>query len=337
MRAAAILGLGSSTRDLKPFQQDSQVEWEVGLPAEREGLEAILVFGGDGTVHRHLSALVKLGLPVLVVPAGSGNDFARALGLSSVHDSVTAWRGFLTTAGQVRGVDLGVIKPLAVSDSYQGTPSGAPQPAPVRSRLEPLSSPDHVARSNLPVPYNNADRLARSSSAVYFSCAAGVGLDGEIARRANSLPQWLRAHGGYALSLPGALLGFQSFDLKLSVVQGEPAEFRLRTQQPVMAAVFANTPVYGGGMKIAPKAKMNDGLLDVCVIRAISKFKLLSVFPSVYFGKHLGIHEVDYFPASQVRVETAHPLDVYADGEYVCRTPIEVAVAHSALRVIIPG
>jgi diacylglycerol kinase family enzyme len=337
MRAAAILGLGSSTRDLKPFQQDSQVEWEVGLPAEREGLDAILVFGGDGTVHRHLSAMVKLGLPVLVVPAGSGNDFARALGLSSVRDSVTAWRGFLTTAGRVRDVDLGVIKPLAVSDSYQDTPSGVPQPAPLRSRLEPLSSPDHFARSNLPVPHNNADRSARSRSAVYFCCAAGVGIDGEIARRANSLPRWLRAHGGYALSLPGALLGFQPFDLILSVVQGEPAEFRRRTQQPVMAAVFANTPVYGGGMKIAPTAKMNDGLLDVCVIRAISKFKLLSVFPSVYFGKHLGIREVDYFPAFQVRVETAHPLDVYADGEYVCRTPIEVAAGHSALRVIIPG
>ena len=79
MRAAAIFGLGSSTRDLRPFQGDAQVQWEVGQPAQSEGLDAILIFGGDGTVHRHLAALVKLQLPVLVVPAGSGNDFARAL------------------------------------------------------------------------------------------------------------------------------------------------------------------------------------------------------------------------------------------------------------------
>src|SRR6266568_1676171 len=96
MRAAAILGLGSSTRDLKPFQHDPQVEWVMGLPADREGIDAILVFGGDGTVHRHLGALVKLGRSVLVVPAGSGNDFARALGLLSVHDSVAAWQKFST-------------------------------------------------------------------------------------------------------------------------------------------------------------------------------------------------------------------------------------------------
>lgn len=297
MRAAAIFGLGSSTRDLKPFQQDSQVEWEFGLPADGEGLDAILVFGGDGTVHRHLGALVKLGLPVLVVPAGSGNDFARALGLFAVRDSAAAWQRFSAGGNNVRSVDLGLIRPC--------------------------EAPSDTSLSGIRKP-------------VYFSCAAGVGLDGEIARRANTLPRWLRAHGGYALSLPAALLRFRPFDLKLSVAQGDPPEFRLRTQQPVMAAVFANTPVYGGGMRIAPKARMNDGLLDVCVIREISKLKLLSVFPSVYLGKHLGIHEVDYFTTAQVRMATKHPLDVYADGEYVCATPVEIGVERSALRVITP-
>jgi diacylglycerol kinase (ATP) len=332
MRAAAIFGLGSSTRDLRPFQRDSQVEWVVGQPAQSEALDAILVFGGDGTVHRHLGALVKLGLPVLVVPAGSGNDFARALGLLSVRDSAAAWRKFVAGAGNVRVVDLGVITALTVTDSYQGMPSGVPQPSFRGSRPRPLSSPDDATRPD--TPYSSPGPSENSRS-VYFSCAAGVGLDGEIARRANSLPRWLRAHGGYALSLPAALLRFRPFDLKLSVTQGEQGEFCLRTQQPVVAAVFANTPVYGGGMRVAPKAKMDDGLLDVCVIRDISKPKLLSVFPSVYLGKHLGIREVDYFPAAHVRVETERPLDVYADGEYVCRTPVEVGVARQALKVIL--
>jgi diacylglycerol kinase (ATP) len=336
MRAAAILGLGSSTRNLKPFQQDSQVQWVIGLPAERAGIDAILVFGGDGTVHRHLGALVKLGLPVLVVPAGSGNDFARAIGLFSVRDSASAWQRFAATRGNVRVVDLGVITPIAVRASYQGTPSDVPQQNPLQPPLQPMSSPERVARSAA-VPFNSLDRKEASGAAVYFSCAAGVGLDGEIARRANSLPRWLRAHGGYALSLPAALVRFRSFDLKLSVAKGEPAQFCLRTQQPVVAAVFANTPVYGGGMRVAPRAKMDDGLLDVCVIHDISKLKLLSVFPSVYLGRHLGISEVDYFPSAKVRVETDRPLDVYADGEYVCPTPVEVGVANSALRVIVPG
>jgi diacylglycerol kinase (ATP) len=343
MRAAAILGLGSSTRDLKPFQQGSQVDSVIGLPAASEGLEAILIFGGDGTVHRHLAALVQLRLPVLVVPAGSGNDFARALGIQSERDSVAAWRKFLASPTNVRDVDLGVIAPpatitcLAAPDSKQGTPSVVPLQTPLRAQLQSLPSPENAARSDLRAQYATLTPSDKSARPIYFSCAAGVGLDGEISRRANALPRWLRAHGGYALSLPAALASFRPFDLKLSVARGAPAEFCLRTQQPVVAAVFANTPFYGGGMRIAPKARLDDGLLDACVIRDLPKLKLLSLFPSVYLGKHLGIKEVDYFLAGSVRIETDHPRDVYADGEYVGRTPVEVGVTKNALRVIIPA
>jgi diacylglycerol kinase (ATP) len=296
MRAAVIFGLGSSTHDLKPFQVGTNTEWVIGLPASSAGLDAILVFGGDGTVHRHLGALVRLGLPVLVVPAGSGNDFARALGLHRVRDSLAAWRTFASGGANVRTTDLGLITPLS-SAGEASVPSGASH---------------------------------------YFSCAAGVGLDGEIARRANALPRWLRRHGGYALSLPGALLRFRPFRLKLRTSQGMgDTEFFPRSEQPVVAAVFANTPVYGGGMRIAPRARMDDGQLDVCLIGDISKLKLVGVFPTVYFGRHLGIREVEYFTANRARVETERPLDVYADGEYVCHTPFEAGVARGALRVVV--
>src|SRR5271165_6089852 len=96
MRAAAIFGLGCSPYNLKPFQtnESQQIEWRVGMPAASDQADAVLLFGGDGTIHRHLGQLVKLGLPVLVVPAGSGNDFARALGLRTRRDSLAAWKGF---------------------------------------------------------------------------------------------------------------------------------------------------------------------------------------------------------------------------------------------------
>jgi len=293
MRAAAILGLGSTSRDLQPFQLGN-TEWTIGLPTSAGGLEAILVFGGDGTVHRHLRALVHLELPVLVVPAGSGNDFARALGLLRVSDSLALWQKFSVHATAARRVDLGIITPVGPASGITSDPT-------------------------------------------YFSCAAGVGLDGEIARRANALPRWLRAHGGYALSLPGALLGLQPFALKLETTTQQPIPSGLcRDNHRFVAAIFANTPVYGGGMRIAPKAQMDDGLLDVCVIRDISKLKLLSVFPTVYFGRHLGIREVGYFSISCARVETERPLDIYADGEYVCPTPVEIGLAPGALNVIAP-
>ena len=94
MRAAAIFGLGTSPAALQPFQSNSKTEWLEGLPASTQSADAILIFGGDGTIHRHLPALVRLQLPVLIVPAGSGNDFARALKLRSARDSLRTWQDF---------------------------------------------------------------------------------------------------------------------------------------------------------------------------------------------------------------------------------------------------
>ena len=114
MRAAVIFGLGTSPSDLKPFQTNSPTQWLQGLPASSADADAILVFGGDGTIHRHLPALARLHLPVLIVPAGSGNDFARALNLRSMRDSLRAWRAFEAGKIQSRGIDLGVIVESAV-------------------------------------------------------------------------------------------------------------------------------------------------------------------------------------------------------------------------------
>src|SRR5712691_11772990 len=111
MRAAATFGLNSSSRDLKPFQDISQAVWTIGLPAAANEADVILVFGGDGTVHRHLAGLVELGLPVLMVPAGSGNDFARALNLHSVRDSLGAFKRFAAGPSNVRRVVLEVVTP----------------------------------------------------------------------------------------------------------------------------------------------------------------------------------------------------------------------------------
>jgi len=118
--------------------------------------------------------------------------------------------------------------------------------------------------------------------------------------------------------------------------ESSEAQWSIRSDRPTMLAAFANTPLYGGGMKIAPRAKMDDGLLDVCIVEAVDPFKLFCMFPTVYGGRHLNIREVEYFQTMRVRVETEHPLDVYADGEYVCRTPVEVGVDRAALKVVVP-
>ena len=114
-------------------------------------------------------------------------------------------------------------------------------------------------------------------------------------------------------------------------------EWKIRSHQPALLAAFANTPLYGGGMKVAPQAKMDDGLLDVCLVGAVAPLRLLRLLPTVYTGQHLKIKEVESFDSSRLRVETESPMDVYADGEYVCRTPIEISVQSAALKIVTPG
>lgn len=106
-----------------------------------------------------------------------------------------------------------------------------------------------------------------------------------------------------------------------------------KLRQTLLAA-FANTQFYGDGMRIAPQADPADGLLDVCRIWTMSAFALVSMFPTVYFGKHLLSSKVDYSRAERVRVETETPLEIYADGEFVCETPAEISIAPAALHVI---
>lgn len=283
MHAAAILGAGKNiARAVDKFRRKARVEWTSLV----EQADIAVLFGGDGTLHRHLATLVELELPLLVIPCGSGNDFARALNLRSVGDAVRAWGKFAETGSNLRSVDLGTIR-------WSGNGTGS-------------------RRSN------------------YFSSIAGVGLDSEVAKRANALPRWLRSNGGYALSAPREFVRFAPFSMKFAL-DGASAAF-----QPSLLAAVANAPSYGGGMKIAPQARLDDGKLDVCVVRAMDKFKLFCLFPTVYFGRHLDFREVEYAQSPAVKIETECPLDVYADGEYAGQTPVEFGVAPSVLKVIVP-
>ncbi len=286
MRAAAILGLGTSLANLQPFQTASSTSWVQGLPACSNDADAIVIFGGDGTIHRHLPALARLQLPVLVVPAGSGNDFARALHLRSMRDSLHAWRNFEAGKLQPRAIDLGVIQAGVDADS------------------------EH-----------------------YFCCVANCGLDSLTARRANQLPRWLRAHGGYALALLPALFNLPATPMRLTRWNSN-SEHRKENFQPTLLAAFANTQFYGDGMRIAPQADPTDGQLDICRIATMDPVKLFCMFPTVYFGRHLRSPEVEYSKAARVLVESESPLEIYADGEFACETPAEIAVAPGALRVI---
>ncbi len=286
MRAAAILGPNATNKDVSAFE--AAFSERIPIVAEiTSDFDAVLIFGGDGTVHRHLPAAIASRVPVLCVPVGSGNDFARALGIRSIADALTAWRAFHEKPATIHWVDVGEI--------------------------------------------SCGDDDGRVRTALYC-CVAGVGLDSAVNRRANRLPSWLRRRGGYVLSLPAALVSFTPPRVAVEMSEGEDVR---RIDEPAMLVAFANAPSYGHGMRIAPGAALDDGKLNVCFVRRTSKLRLLRLFPSVYAGSHLQLREIAYSQCSAVRVESDRPLDLYADGEYVGRTPAELRVLPRALPVLV--
>ena len=289
MRVLAILGPRAREQELVPFRAAGAEIRAAESPADDAHADAVLVLGGDGTVQRHLAALVRTQLPLLVVPGGSGNDFARALGLRAKDDARRAWQRFLGGGKNLKSIDVGVL---------------------------------HFAAAGA------------ANSPAYFGCAAGAGVDAEVARRANSMPPWLRGNGGYFLAALPALLRFQARPITVTATQ-QDGKLARALSEPGILAVAANAPWYGHGMRIAPHAELTDGQLEVCFVRRVGKWRLLRLFPKVYRGRHLGVPEVEYFRATRLRLQSESPLNVHADGELVGSTPVEISVQPRALPVIV--
>ena len=110
MRAAAVLGPGLDDSALEPFRSPGT---EISLLKDLSPiapLDALLVFGGDGTVHHQLAFAAERKIPLLVVPHGSGNDFAINIGICDREAALNLWRDFQAGKASVRELDLGVLK-----------------------------------------------------------------------------------------------------------------------------------------------------------------------------------------------------------------------------------
>jgi diacylglycerol kinase (ATP) len=278
MRVATLLGPRASESSLEPFRNEN-VDLLNGFPDDAEA-DAALIFGGDGTVHRYLPQLYANKVPALVVPKGSGNDFAHALGISSERVALRAWKEFLLGRKNIRQIDLGLIR--------------------------------------------------KGEEQILFCCVAGAGLDAEANARANRMPPWMRSSVGYPVAALQALFSFAPAEIQVITESREE-------KRPAILVAVGNAHRYGGGVKIVPQAILDDGLLDICLVGQISKLKVLFCLPSIYFGGHTRLKEVEYFRARTVRIESNPILDVYADGELACRTPVEITLQPKSLAAIVPS
>jgi diacylglycerol kinase (ATP) len=289
-RALAITGPRSAASHLTPFRNSfPRIAFELlehpGFDEVRSALatkpDCVLLFGGDGTLNRYLDLLLEAQIPVLMVPTGSGNDFAMANGVKSAADALAVFQSWEAGAAATRNVDIAEV---ALTDA-----SGAG----VRK---------------------------------HFACCVNIGVDAEAVYRANRLPNWLKARGGYLI---GAVLALFEF---------RPQRYTIITDASVSETVWfiagLNTPTYGGGLKIAPHASVTDQKLELVACGAVSRLTLLRYMPRLFSGRVRDIPFLHFQTVGNFRVETATPQPVCADGEVLGFTPMEVNFAARSLPVI---
>ena len=170
--------------------------------------------------------------------------------------------------------------------------------------------------------------LGRAGNTVY-GCIAGAGFDSVVTRYANDRVHRLRGSWAYAWSILRCLKAYRPEPLKVvSDVQEFVGE--------VIFAVVGNNVSYGGGIYLTPRAKLDDGLLDVCIVPYMGILEFLSWVPRAYRGEHLKHPRIIYFQAHRVSLSATSRLELFGDGEFVQELPVTIEIIPRALPVIVP-
>ncbi|WP_044340302.1 diacylglycerol/lipid kinase family protein [Rossellomorea aquimaris] len=151
----------------------------------------------------------------------------------------------------------------------------------------------------------------------HFVNNIGIGFDAQVARKANrsSFKKWLNKWSLGQLIYPILLckeaFTFKPFTLSITV-DGKEQRFH-----KVWFVTISNQPFFGGGMKIAPQACPRDGYIDMTLVHGLSRWKLLLVFLSVFFGKHTAFKEVSTCSGKRMTIQSSQDVPVHADGDTI--------------------
>jgi YegS/Rv2252/BmrU family lipid kinase len=162
-----------------------------------------------------------------------------------------------------------------------------------------------------------------------FVGIASLGFDSEANRIANEAPAAL----GRLVYVYGALRALAAWqEARFTVdVDGERAEF------DGWSVAAANSAFYGGGMRLAPHARLDDGALDVVTVGDISRLRCARMLPKVFRGTHIHEPSVTVRRGAEVHVSADRPFTVYADGDPIGSLPITLRAVPAALRVLLPA
>ncbi|WP_069388124.1 diacylglycerol/lipid kinase family protein, partial [Cellulosimicrobium cellulans] len=258
LRAAGhdVLHLGAPSLPLAQESADTAVRGD-------HPVDALVVVGGDGMVHLGVNAVAGTGVPLGVVAVGTGNDFAHALDL----------------------------------------PTRAVDPC-VDALLHTLDHTDHARERRV-----DAARVtgAHLPGPRWYAGVLSAGVDAAVTAHANAAT-WPRGRSRYARSALREISRYRPYGYRVTLdgVQGPdgddppalvagvpvtvepgPDGAQVVWRSPGALVAVANTPRFGGGIRIAPGARLDDGLLDVVLAGALTRADAARTFPGMYAGRHL--------------------------------------------------
>jgi diacylglycerol kinase (ATP) len=257
---------GLTVRDLQGRDADEALD--LARQCVADGVDAVVVCGGDGMVHLAVQAVATTGVPLGIIPAGTGNDVARYFDIPRKDPAAAVDR---VIAGSTRTVDL-----------------------------------------------------ARSGTA-YFVTVLAAGFDAIVNERANRMT-WPKGPMRYNIA---TLVELRVFRPLSYVLQLDDREVSLEA----MLVAVGNGPSFGGGLRITEGAVLDDGMLDVVVIKPMSKPDLIRTYPQLFKGTHVHHPQYEHHLVRSVTV-AAPGIVTYADGERFAPLPLTVECAPGALTVL---
>ncbi len=239
----------------------------------------------------------------------------------------------------LRAIELGEVPVVVSGDGLIGAIGGAMAGAETPLGLIPGGRGNDLARA-LGIPSEpeaavdvvlggHSRRIdVGEANGKRFLGIASVGFDSECNRLANDT-KLIRGNLVYAYSMVRTLIGWRSARFTI-VVGGE------RKRLTGYFVDVANNSVYGGGMYIAPDAKLDDGEFDVVAITEVGKLRFLRGLREVLKGAHIGKEEVTTFRASRLELDASRPFPVYADGDHLTDLPVSLRVLPNCLSILVP-
>lgn len=293
-----------NTFELKPTTKRGDVEQYARAIAEQYGEDAIVaVVGGDGSLNEAANGLAGTSTPLLVLPAGRGNDFSRSLYTKDERhaDRILDAMQLFTARDITEYIDvyeIDLIHTVANEVSY----------------------PDREDRF---------DRLER-----YCINIASIGFDSNSVIMADRLSRKLSFLGTNIYYLGALMASFKKMKYKFDFSMGET---NLKNRAYSLAAV-CNGRYYGSGFLPNPRGHLRDGRIEAVVSKPVHLGHVLTMANRYSKGEIDDIDLLEQFSGHEAVVETTEkdPLIITLDGEAFYCQRIEMKAVQNQLKIVIP-